>query len=102
MFGLTNDDLQSIVNVIKIYSQIDEAIIFGSRALNTYRKGSDIDIALKGKDISFVTITISGILNEESHLPYFFDVLDYSLIDNEDLKNHIDRVGRQIYRKTPI
>lgn len=99
MFGLTNRDLQSIVDVIKTYPQIDEAIIFGSRALNTYKKGSDIDIVLKGREIGLMTSKISGILNEESHLPYYCDVLDYDLIDNEDLRNHIDRVGQQIYKK---
>lgn len=99
MFGLTNIDLQAIVDVIKSYPQIDEAIIFGSRALNTHKKGSDIDIALKGKEIGLIVSTISGILNDESHLPYFFDVLDYDLIDNEALKDHIDRVGQQIYKK---
>lgn len=99
MFGLTNKDIQSIVKVIKNYPQIDEAIIFGSRALNTYKKGSDIDIALKGRNIEVVSSTISGILNEESPLPYFCDVLDYNLIDNEDLRKHIDRVGQQIYKK---
>jgi len=100
MFGLTNQDIQSIIAVIKAYPEIDEAIIFGSRALNTYKKGSDIDIALKGVNIALIVATISGILNEESHLPYFCDVLDYNIIDNEDLKNHIDRVGVQIYKKT--
>lgn len=102
MFGLTNADLQSIVDVIKAYPQVDEAIIFGSRALNTHKRGSDIDIALKGKKIGSATSTISGILNEESHLPYFCDVLDYDLIDNEDLRNHIDRVGQQIYKKQTL
>lgn len=99
MFGLTHSDLQSITDVIRSYPQIDEAIIFGSRALNTHKNGSDIDIALKGKEIGSVASTISGILNDESRLPYFCDVLDYALIDNEDLRNHIDRVGKQIYKK---
>lgn len=98
MFGLTKRDLQLIVDVIKAYPQIDEAIIFGSRALNTYKKGSDIDIALKGREIELTVSTISGILNDESSLPYFCDVLDYDLIDSEDLRNHIDRVGRKIYK----
>ncbi len=99
MFGLKNTDLQYIVDIIKGYPQIDEAIIFGSRALNTHRTGSDIDIALKGRGIELITSTISGVLNEESPLPYFFDLLDYSLIDNDDLKSHIDRVGYQIYKR---
>lgn len=99
MFGLTTDDLKIIIEVVKTHPQIDEAIIFGSRALGTHKKGSDIDIALKGNEIGSVVYTISGVLNEESPLPYFFDVLDYDLIDNEDLKSHIDRVGKSIYKR---
>ena len=100
MYGLTKDDLQSIVDIFKCFPEVDEAIIFGSRALNTYKKGSDIDIALKGRELGVITATISGILNDESHLPYFCDVLDYNLIGNEDLRDHIDRVGKQIYIKS--
>lgn len=99
MYGLTNIELQYIVNLIKAYPQIDEAIIFGSRALNKQKSGSDIDIALKGEEIELITSSISGILNDESPLPYFFDVIDYGLIDNKDFRNHIDRVGQQIYKK---
>ena len=99
MFGLTNEELQIIIDIINLHPQINEALIFGSRALNTYKKGSDIDIALKGIEIATITATISGILNEETPLPYFFDVLDYNLINNEELKNHIDRMGQQIYKK---
>lgn len=99
MYGLTKNDLQLIVNIIKSFPEIDEAIIFGSRALNTFKKGSDIDIALKGREIEMIASKISGVLNEESYLPYFCDVLDYNLIENEDLRSHIDRVGRQIYKK---
>jgi len=99
MYGLSDYDLDSIINILKAHPQIDEAIIFGSRALNTYKKGSDIDIALKGQGLEKIASMVSGILNEESHLPYFCDVLDYSLIDNEDLKDHIDRVGKSIYKR---
>jgi predicted nucleotidyltransferase len=99
MFGLTDKDLQWIVDVIGTYPQVEEAFLFGSRALNTHKKGSDIDIALKGTEIEFIASKISGILNEESHLPYFFDILDYNFIDNEALKEHIDRVGQRIYKK---
>jgi predicted nucleotidyltransferase len=99
MFGLNDAELQIIIQILKSYPQIEEALIFGSRALNRQRKGSDIDLALKGKDLESMTATIAGKLNDESPLPYFFDVLDYSSIDNPDLKDHIDRVGKQIYIK---
>ncbi len=93
MFGLILNDLQVILDTLKLYPQIDKAFIFDSRALNTYKEGSDVDIALKGKNIGLIANTISGILNEKSALPYFFDILDYDLIMNQDLKEHIDQVG---------
>lgn len=101
MFGLTSEDLQVIVHAIKSYPQIEEAVIFGSRALNTHKKGSDVDIVLKGKNLDTIATELGGRLNEESPLPYFFDVLDYNLIDNPDLKDHINRVGVAIYHRRP-
>lgn len=97
MFGLTHQDLQIIIDTIKSYPQIKSASIFGSRALNRHKKGSDVDIALKGEGLGPIATEISGILNEESSLPYFFDIIDYNSITNADLRDHIDRVGKQIY-----
>ncbi len=73
-------------SVLKKYPNIQEAILFGSRALDRYKKGSDIDIALKGTHIESVASEVSGILNDESPLPYVCDILDYHTIDNPDLK----------------
>ncbi|MBS0629475.1 MAG: nucleotidyltransferase domain-containing protein [Verrucomicrobia bacterium] len=99
MFGLTSKDIQSIVEVLKRYPEIEEAIVFGSRALNRHKKGSDIDIALKGKNIDSIAAEVAGLLNDESPLPYYFDIVDYHTIDNPDLRDHIDRVGQKIYNE---
>lgn len=36
-------------------------------------------------------------LEEETNLPYFFDVVIYERIENEELKRVIDGGGRKIY-----
>ena len=36
-------------------------------------------------------------LEEETNLPYFFDVVIYERIENEELKRAIDGGGRKIY-----
>jgi hypothetical protein len=38
-------------------------------------------------------------LNEVYPLPYFFDIVNYDDISNEELKKHIDNLGKVIYRK---
>ena len=47
--GLTEYDWKIIKEIISRYSEIEEAILFGSRAKGTYRTGSNVDIALVGK-----------------------------------------------------
>ena len=37
------------------------------------------------------------ILEEETNLPYFFDVVVYEKVENEELKRAIDGGGRKIY-----
>ena len=97
-FGLKTGDLKAIIAVIQQTANIEQALIFGSRAKGNYRNGSDIDIALKG-EINFHLVTqISFSLNEESNLPYKFDVLNYLQIDNKQLREHIDRVGIVFYQ----
>ena len=38
-------------------------------------------------------------LNEIYPLPYFFDIINYNSITNENLKKHIDIEGKIIYTK---
>lgn len=60
---------------------------------------SDIDLALKGK-ISFgLTARIKAELEEETQLPYKFDVVDYAAIETSAFKEHINQFGRIIYSK---
>lgn len=98
-YGISSEDLKEIFKVLQDYPEIDEALIFGSRAKETYRKGSDVDIALKGRDASKICLEVSYKLNEETLLPYFFDILVYKEITNKDLQSHINRVGKTIYKK---
>ena len=42
-FGLTARELSKMIDVIKAFPEVEEGAIFGSRALGTYKKGSDVD-----------------------------------------------------------
>lgn len=47
-FGLNDKEYKIINDIFKNYEQIEEVVIFGSRALNTFKTTSDIDFAIKG------------------------------------------------------
>lgn len=98
MYGLLERDLKYILEAVSNYSEIEEIIIFGSRAMGNYKKGSDVDLALKGENVNRkIASRFSYDLNEEYPLPYFFDVVSYKDLSNEELKKHIDSAGKSIY-----
>lgn len=97
MIGLSDSELQTIRDVFSRFSDISEVILFGSRARGTHRPSSDVDLALKGKNLSIDTLAkLRYILEEETNLPYFFDVVIYDRVENEALKREIDEGGERI------
>lgn len=97
-FGVRQDTLDLITGAFRLFPEIRKAAIFGSRVKKYFRRGSDIDIALTGNNINFDTIVrLSGILNEELPIPYHIDLVDFSHLKHEVLKDHITRVGKVIY-----
>lgn len=98
MFGLKKQDINAIVEIIRRYPDVKEAIIFGSRAMNNYKPGSDVDIALKGNLKSDTSTHIAVELNERLPLPYKFDILDYSEISHKPLIEQINQFGKILYR----
>lgn len=98
--GLTNYELAVISEVLKKYPQIQCAYLFGSRAKGNHHSGSDVDIALKGVAISNNVIrTLQYWLNEETPMPYKFDVLNIATVSETALQEHIQRVGKLFYTK---
>lgn len=100
MFGLNKEDIKLIIQVFESFEQVEKVIVFGSRAMGNYKKGSDIDIAIVGDKVdSSIISSISDILNNQKPLPYFFDVLNYNEIKSEDLKTHISNFGKVFFQK---
>ncbi|MCE2822611.1 MAG: nucleotidyltransferase domain-containing protein [Bacteroidota bacterium] len=99
-FGLQERDLLAIRSILEKYPEVKQAFIFGSRAKGNYKPGSDVDIALKGEYLTLQTAShVAYELNEETNMPYQFDVLNYHSIQEPALTRHIDRAGICIYEK---
>ncbi len=100
-YGLSNTQLQEIIQFIATYPEVEEAVLFGSRALGTYKPASDVDIALKGEAVTAsLAARLKFDIEEDTYLPYFFDVVAYDTIAREALKAHIDGKGILIYTRT--
>ena len=98
-FGLKKGDIEVLQDVFGRFPKIKRVVILGSRAMGNFKKGSDVDLAIMGKINPDIITHVSMILNEETTLPYFFDILHYSAIASKELKHHIDEHGVLIYEK---
>jgi len=98
-YGLTDDDLIRIIEVFSKFNEIDEVIIYGSRAKGNFKPSSDIDITFVGKDLNLKIINEIAIVLDDLMLPYTFDTSIWSQISNADLIAHINRIGKTLYQK---
>ncbi|WP_404359244.1 nucleotidyltransferase family protein [Methylotuvimicrobium sp. KM1] len=99
-YGLTDAQWQEITAFIEQYPEVEQAILFGSRAMGTFKEASDVDIAIKGEKVTAsLAQRIKFDIEEDTYLPFFFDMVAYPSISNDALKQHIDDKGVVIFRR---
>jgi len=96
-FGLNEIIITQIKEVFFKYSQVESAIIYGSRAKGNYKNGSDIDLTLIGKNLNLDVINKISWDLDDLMLPYTFDLSIYRQIKDPGMLNHIKRVGINFY-----
>lgn len=99
-YGIEENILDNIIKIFRKFEKNKEVIIFGSRAKGNYKIGSDIDLALIGKGIGINDLNKIHIELDKLYLPYGFDLIIFEKIKNDDLIDHINRVGISIYKPT--
>ena len=90
IWWLNKKTWQDIKKIFSKNKKVEKVVLFWSRAKNTYKKTSDIDLVLFWKDLK-----IRDILNlkndfEESDIPYFVDLVNFNSIKSDELKKHIE------------
>ncbi|RNI35192.1 nucleotidyltransferase domain-containing protein [Hanamia caeni] len=98
-FGLSKMQLQLILGVINNFEEIEKALIFGSRATEKYKPGSDIDLALIGDKLTSLLINRVSSALDDLPLPFMFDVINYHELNNQLLKKKIDDEGKLLYER---
>ena len=93
-YGLSKQAIRDIKSTLAKYPQVTQAILYGSRAKGNFRAGSDIDLTLKGTELTLeILCKIENDL-DDLLLPYKIDLSIYSKITDQAVLEHIDRVGK--------
>lgn len=95
--GLQQKDTDLLRSIFRNYPDIQQVVLFGSRAKGTACANSDIDLAVWGIE-NDLRITALSMELDELPLPYKFDVKAFSSIRDLALRQHIERVGVVIYK----
>lgn len=98
-FGLPDETIVTIQNILQQHPVVEQAIIYGSRVKGTNHPGSDIDLTLIGKHLSYEDLL--QIIREfyESAIPYIVDVSIFDYIDDRAVRDHIKRRGQVFYTR---
>ncbi len=100
LYGLSSETIKKLHDVFQLYPDIEQVLLYGSRAKGNYHPGSDIDFAMIGEKIDYSQLLKIDCDLDDLLLPYKIDICLYCQIKNPDLIDHIKRVGIVFYTKT--
>lgn len=97
IFGLAERHYAEFVRIFRRYPQIEQVLIFGSRAKGTDKPWSDFDLAVVAPMMS--DGEFSKLWNEidEMQLVFKFDLLHWDRLATQRLKEKIGEEGQRFY-----
>lgn len=96
-FGLGEHIIKQINTIFSQHPEIEQALIYGSRAKGNYKTGSDIDLCLFGNTLNQKHLTKINQQLDDSTIPYQIDLSIHHTIDNPKFLDHITRIGQKFY-----
>lgn len=98
-FGLKDIEINRLKQLFAADGHIETVILYGSRAKNTYKPFSDVDITLTGDDLTHENLVRLSLAIDDLLLPFQFDISILNSLRNEALVSQILSTGITIYRK---
>lgn len=96
-YGIEEEIFELIIDTFKSINEIENVVLFGSRAKGTFKRTSDIDLAVQFTDGEKKQLLMRKL--DEMRCALKFDVLDIRKIENEKLLYNIRNEGKTIYQK---
>lgn len=98
-YGLKEKYIIQIQETLEKYQDVEQAILFGSRAKGNFKPYSDIDLVLVGNNLNLSITNKIELDLDDLFLPNAFDISIYHQITDPDVIEHIKRVGILFYKK---
>ena len=100
--GLSAGTVERIAGVLAQFSEVEKAVLFGSRAKSTHKPGSDIDLSLVGEALDWRTVGKIYDALDDLLLPYRFSLILFDRSTDPDVAAHIARVGVPLFQREHV
>jgi len=95
-FGISNKALELVNGIFRVCPEITQVLVYGSRAKGNFNDRSDLDLVIMDSIDRKVLGKLWMEINS-SDFPLTVDLQVWEDIKNENLKEHIQRVGKIFY-----
>lgn len=95
--GIKDTHRESIVIAFVCNNRVERAVLYGSRAMGTYKISSDIDIVLFGDQLTLTDHAQLTATIDQTPMAQSVDLVLHSSIQNRALLEHIRRYGVEWY-----
>ena len=97
--GLKRAHSMAILDVLRANPRVEKVLLFGSRAMGTFKPESDIDLCLFGKDLTLSDQIRLAAALDELPVPQRVDLLLYHAIEDPAVRAHIEKVGKALLER---
>ena len=97
--GLKEKYRRAIIDILSADEKVERIVLFGSRAMGTFRATSDVAIALFSDRLTLADQARFAKAAGMLPMPQDVDILLYSSIESKKLIEHIERYGVEWYSR---
>ena len=98
-YGLPDTTIKKINAVFASFPEVDQVVLYGSRAKRSFKPGTDIDLSMYGAGLTSGLLGTIAERLDELLLPYMIDLSVFAELKHTELEAHITRVGVVFYAR---
>ncbi len=98
-YGIQDEVVEAIRSVFRTHTEVEKVILYGSRAKGNFKPASDVDLTLLGESLDLTILNQVSWELDDLLLPFTFDLSLYQYLTNQDLLDHIERIGIVLFER---
>ncbi len=97
--GLSIQIISRLSEIFARHEKVSSVVLYGSRAKGNWRNESDIDLTIHADGLEWSEFQKIEREIDDLLFPWKMDLSLYDHIENQELREHIERVGKVFYQR---